>query len=185
MQQHKSDHRHQCSKAKQQRIAAWQLLYSDVPHWRCLAVDRPSALTLFVVWWWPPLRCTPRFTLHYRGSLIHCPTHHLFRPTVSTLSSSFLAASPCTPSHSTSMFEDSDGYGHGPGVGPGAILDKERRHASFSVTAMTNMIYGGPEVCALPLCLQPPLSAHGGHTVLEFLTYQPLLDVCVSAVVRK
>ena len=44
------------------------------------------------------------------------------------------------------MFEESDGYGHGPGVGPGAILDQERKRATFSVTAMTNTIYGGPEV---------------------------------------
>jgi hypothetical protein len=44
------------------------------------------------------------------------------------------------------MFEYSDGYGHGPGVGPGVALDAERENASFDVTAMTNMIYGGPEV---------------------------------------
>ena len=44
------------------------------------------------------------------------------------------------------MFEYSDGYGHGPGKGPGVVLDTERKNATFSVEAMTNLIYGGPEV---------------------------------------
>ena len=43
------------------------------------------------------------------------------------------------------MFEYSDGYGHGPGIGPGLELDKERAKATFSVESMTNLIYGGAE----------------------------------------
>ena len=67
------------------------------------------------------------------------------------------------------MFEYSDGYGHGPGVGPGVELDRERKRATFDVTAMTNLLYGGaavrphPHTPAPPPLLHPSLPTHRTH----------------------
>ena len=74
------------------------------------------------------------------------------------------------------MFEYSDGYGHGPGVGPGVELDRERKNATFDVTAMTNLIYGGPEVT---LTLNPT------PTPRPSALTSPTIATCVSPLSRR